>query len=220
MDAGLDSMGMAEVASSIVSAVGVQLPSTVAFDYPSVAAISEFIYAELFPISTSTSQSASAVFGGATALTVQPASVVGSDRRTAIVGVGMRIPCTVSDCQALWELIVTGGDAITKVPLERWDVDLHTATGLVHRRRDAETEAYSRHGSFVEGLDLFDNAFFGVSAADAAEMDPQQRILVQVCAEALHLGGLDKPGMRNSNTAVIVGIWCVYRAVLSHRTPL
>jgi acyl transferase domain-containing protein len=160
------------------------------------------------------------VFGGATALSAQPATLgSGAERRTAIVGMGMRLPKTVSDCQALWEMVVTGGDAITKVPLERWDVDLHTASGLVHRRRDAETEHYSRHGSFVEGLDMFDNAFFGVTASDAAEMDPQQRVLIQVCAEAMYLGGMEKASMRNSNTAVIIGIWCAHVLCPLVRTP-
>ena len=206
MDAGLDSLGMAEISSSVVAAVGVQLPSTVAFDYPSVAAISQFIHGELFPSKSGARLQAASVFGAATTLSVQSAHTSGGDRRTAVIGMGMRMPRTVSDCQALWQMVATGGDAIMKVPMDRWDVDLHTASGLVHRRRDPETESYSRHGSFVEGIDLFDNGFFAVSAADAAEMDPQQRVLVQVCAEALYLGGLERPEMRNSNTAVIIGI--------------
>jgi acyl carrier protein len=221
MDAGLDSLGMAEASSAIASAVGVQLPATLSFDYPTLGAISLYIHDELFHGASSSSRhSAAAVFGGATALSAQPATLgSGAERRTAIVGMGMRLPKTVSDCQALWEMVVTGGDAITKVPLERWDVDLHTASGLVHRRRDAETEHYSRHGSFVEGLDMFDNAFFGVTASDAAEMDPQQRVLIQVCAEAMYLGGMEKASMRNSNTAVIIGIWCAHVLCPLVRTP-
>jgi len=45
-------------------------------------------------------------------------------------------------------MISSGGDAMTVVPIDRWDIDLNTSgVGLHrHRRRDPATEAYSRHG--------------------------------------------------------------------------
>jgi len=202
MDAGLDSLAMTEVASAISNSVGVQLPQTIAFDYPSIAAISSFIVSQQNPAGAQ--GAGEPQFGSAGYL--PPLAVQGEDRRTAVVGMGMRLPRTITDNQALWEMLVTGGDAITRVPADRWDIDLTTSAGVVGRRRDPEHESYSRHGSFVEGIELFDNAFFSVSAKDAAEIDPQQRVLVQVCAEALHLSGLDRRSMRNSNTACIIGI--------------
>lgn len=69
---------------------------------------------------------------------------------------------------------------LPQVPIDRWDVDLATASGIVKRRRDPMNEKYSRHGSFVRDFDLFDNRFFAVSEKDAAEIDPQQRVLIQV----------------------------------------
>ena len=208
MDAGLDSLGMAEVGSLIQTNLGVELPSTLAFDYPTVSAMSHFVSHQLFPDSGG-GAGTRPLFGCAGSVVVPSVShpgLSGGDRRTAVVGMGLRLPRTMFDMQALAEMLFMGGDAITKVPADRWDIDLNTASGLVQRRRDPQTESYSRHGTFVQGIDLFDNAYFSVSAADAAEMDPQQRVLLQACAEALHLGGMDRKGMRNSNTAAIVGI--------------
>lgn len=93
-----------------------------------------------------------------------------------------------------------------QVPLDRWDIDLATASGVVKRRRDPVSEKYSRHGSFVRDFDLFDNAFFSVPEKEASEIDPQQRVLIQVCAEALFNSGLAARGWQSTNTAVYVGI--------------
>jgi acyl carrier protein len=47
MDAGLDSLGMVEMGQRIVSTVGIELPSTVAFDYPSVTDMVAYITTRL-----------------------------------------------------------------------------------------------------------------------------------------------------------------------------
>ena len=43
MEAGLDSLGAVELRTALGSALGQELPATVTFDYPSVAALSRFL---------------------------------------------------------------------------------------------------------------------------------------------------------------------------------
>jgi hypothetical protein len=57
-------------------------------------------------------------------------------------------------------------------PVEDWDV----LAGCPGDSRDGV-----RFGAFVQGAALFDAAAFGLSSAEAAAMDPQQRMLLQVC---------------------------------------
>ena len=60
-------------------------------------------------------------------------------------------------------------DAISEVPLDRWDVE---STG--------EAIVGGRFGGFVSQWAEFDAAVFGISTAEAAYLDPAQRILLEV----------------------------------------
>ena len=107
---------------------------------------------------------------------------------------------------------------MTVVPADRWDIDTNTSSLGLHRRRDPDTEQYSRHGSFVGDIDVFDCGFFGFDATEAALIDPQQRMILKVGVDAIHGGGLSAKAARGTNTAVYVGI-CNndYDAVLRDR---
>src|ERR1041384_7578159 len=41
----------------------------------------------------------------------------------AIVGLGCRFPGGVIDAESYWQLLAAGGDAISEIPHDRWDVD-------------------------------------------------------------------------------------------------
>ena len=47
MDSGLDSIGAVEVRNAVASKFGIDLPATVTFDYPSVAALAGFVASRL-----------------------------------------------------------------------------------------------------------------------------------------------------------------------------
>jgi acyl transferase domain-containing protein len=40
-------------------------------------------------------------------------------------------------------------------------------------------------GGFVSGLEGFDNTHFRISASEAKQMDPQQRVVLEVCLFAV-----------------------------------
>src|SRR5450432_2114521 len=97
----------------------------------------------------------------------------------AIVGMGCRFPGAPNP-HAFWQLICNGIDAITEVPADRYDID-----AVYDPRPATPGKVMSRKGGFLEQVDRFDAAFFGLSPREASRMDPQHRLLLEVAWEAM-----------------------------------
>ncbi|MFI5649556.1 guadinomine polyketide synthase module 3 GdnG, partial [Kitasatospora sp. NPDC051705] len=118
----------------------------------------------------------------------------------AIIGMSCRFP-SAGGPEAFWELLRGGVDAITEVPADRWDME-----SLYDPDPAAPGKLYSRHGGFVADVDRFDPLFFGISPKEAARLDPQHRLLLEVAWEAVEDAGYAPRSLRNSRTGVFVGI--------------
>ena len=79
-----------------------------------------------------------------------------------------------------------------------------------YRSRDVrnakELDKTTSRGYFVPNISDFDNMFFGISPKEAETMDPQQRISLEVCWEALESAGIPPQSLAGSNTAVYMGV--------------
>lgn len=113
----------------------------------------------------------------------------------AVVGIGCRFPGARGPAE-YWDLLRSGTDAVRTVPEGRWDPD----------DVPADLPPYARLGGFVEGIDGFDPAFFGISQHEADRMDPQQRMLLEVAWEALEDAEIVPSSVRGGPVGVFVGI--------------
>ncbi len=103
----------------------------------------------------------------------------------AIIGMGCRFPGDANSPAAYWQMLVDGMDAISEVPPERWDAD---SVYDPDPKRPGKT--VSRWGGFIDAVDQFDAAFFGIAPREANRMDPQQRLFLETAYEALEDSGL------------------------------
>ncbi|WP_411144603.1 type I polyketide synthase, partial [Streptomyces sp. x-80] len=143
-----------------------------------------------------------------------------SDAADAIAVVGMSCRFSQASTPAeLWTLLSEGRDTIGEVPPDRWD-----AAAFHDADRAAAGRMNSRWGSFLENVDHFDPAFFHLSPREAAMMDPQQRLMLELGWEALEDARVRPDVLRGRRVGVFVGsIWddftrLVYRDAVAEST--
>jgi len=119
----------------------------------------------------------------------------------AIIGMGCRFPRSCDNPDAFWNLLRSGIDAITEIPLDRWDADAY-----YDPEPAVPGKMNTRWGGFLRSIDEFDANFFRISPREANSMDPQQRLVLEVSWEALEDAGQSADDLIGSETGVFLGI--------------
>ena len=188
-DLGIDSLMALELRNRLNRALAgaYAAPNTVVLDHPNIAALAHHVAAEL-------NRTEAAPAPADKARTVAPRGEDG----VAIVGMACRFP-GASDLAAFWSVLSNGRDAVTDGRLDpgAWD-------GLAGD--PAAPHAWSRVGGFVEGIDRFDAAFFGIAPLEAELMDPRQRLLLELSWHAVEDAGIDPRRLKGSRTGVWAGL--------------
>ncbi|MEV6446694.1 beta-ketoacyl synthase N-terminal-like domain-containing protein [Amycolatopsis sp. NPDC051716] len=122
----------------------------------------------------------------------EPDVPAATDRRrtdpVAVVGLGCRFPGADGPGE-FWDLLRGGRDAVRTAPPGRWSA-----------------EAAPVLGGFLDDVAGFDAEHFGITPREAATMDPQQRMLLEVTWAALEHAGIAPASLRGSRTGVFTGI--------------
>jgi phthiocerol/phenolphthiocerol synthesis type-I polyketide synthase C len=117
----------------------------------------------------------------------------------AIVGWSGRFPGanSISD---LWSLLLEGRCAVSQVPTDRFSLQR-----FGHPRRQERGKSYTFAAGVLDDIWGFDPSVFGISPREAEQMDPQQRILLQLTWEALEDAGIPPTSIAGAEVGVFVG---------------
>ncbi|MFC6015938.1 SDR family oxidoreductase [Plantactinospora solaniradicis] len=121
----------------------------------------------------------------------------------AIVGMSCVFPGS-PDLASFWQTILSGRDAITEVPAQRWPVDTYYASEV--EPGQAGRISVSKWGGFIAPVP-FDAIGYGIPPAALASIDPTQLLALEAAHRALVDAGYryDGPGIDHSRTGVVFG---------------
>ncbi|MEU4209592.1 SDR family NAD(P)-dependent oxidoreductase [Streptomyces sp. NPDC026206] len=133
-------------------------------------------------------------------MTREPAAL--GDHDVAIVGAACRLPGDIESIEGLWSALDQERDLVTEVPADRFD-----ASRFVDTRQRRNLRSYTAAGGFLGDIAGFDTGYFtGTSPREAARIDPQHRLLLEMAVEALDDAGIDARATAGSDTAVFIGL--------------
>ncbi|GBG40878.1 polyketide synthase [Mycobacterium montefiorense] len=117
----------------------------------------------------------------------------------AIVGLATRLPGDMNSPDETWQALMEGRDAITDLPEGRW-------SEFLEEPRLAERVAAARtRGGYLKDIKGFDSEFFAVAKTEADNIDPQQRLALEMTWEALEHARIPASSLRGEAVGVYVG---------------
>ncbi|MCZ9291172.1 polyketide synthase Pks13 [Corynebacterium lehmanniae] len=177
---GLASRDAVILSGELEKKLGRRVDPTVAYQYPTIAALAQALLAQRQAAPEVERREAT------------------SSHDIAIVGSAGRFPGAKNNDE-FWQMLIDGRSATGPLPPLRWDEYLGDP---VVRTKMAEENT---DGGYMDGIASFDHEFFGISPLEAQNMDPQQRIMLEVAWEALEDAGLAPSELRGEPVGVFVG---------------
>src|SRR6202007_3117892 len=118
----------------------------------------------------------------------------------AIVGLSTRFPGDMNTPDETWQALLEGRDAITDLPEGRW-------SEFLAEPRLAERVANGRtRGGYLKDIKGFDSEFFAVAQTEADNIDPQQRMAMELTWEALEHARIPPSSLRGRAVGMYVGV--------------
>jgi len=186
IELGMASRDAVAMASDIEDYTGVVVTATMAFRHPTIESLATVIVeGEPEPEFDSDEDWSRTVDEGRTNI--------------AIIGVGTRFPGDMNTPDEMWQALLEGRDAITDLPEGRWS-EFTSEPRIAERVNKARTR-----GGYLSDIKGFDAEFFALSKMEADNIDPQQRMALELTWEALEHARIPASSLRGDSVGVFIG---------------
>ena len=189
---GMDSNMATRIVSKLNARFALDLPMSACHDYVDLATLTRAIFEKL----TASSISQSVSFTG-----VHPSYDDNSD--VVIVGQAFRLPGKVNTAGDFWEALVLKKQVLEPMGNDRWD---HAS--FYHPPTNPPSKPPPGKINFTQmgriEVASYDNAFFGISPAEAYFVTPGARVAMEVAVEALEDANVPLSAIKGSNMGVFV----------------
>ncbi len=183
---GLSSRDAVVLSGELENLLGKRIDATVAYEYPTIAQLAQHLI----------NQPADAA---PTSAVPEPAGGIGKQGHDiAVVGMAGRFP-GANTLAEFWSMLLENRTGTGQPPEERW------AEYAADPVLSAKLEELNLAGGYIEDIASFDPEFFGLSPLEATNMDPQQRLVLELAWEALEHAGLPANQLRGTATGVYLG---------------
>ena len=187
---GLSSRDVVVLSGELERLLDIKLDPTVAYQYPTVEALAHGLLA---PTATGVRRLSTS----GPAFPAQRTAGLGSGD-IAIVGRAGRFP-GAQNVDEFWDLLVSGQSVTGPLPEGRW-TEYSQDPVMSAKMREQNIQ-----GGYLDDIRTFDNEFFGLSPLEAENMDPQQRIMLELAWEALEDAHIPANQLRGESVGVFVG---------------
>lgn len=186
IELGMASRDAVAMASDIEDYTGVVVTATMAFRHPTIESLATVIVeGEPEPEFTGDEDWSRTVDEGRTNI--------------AIIGIGTRFPGDLNTPDEMWHALLEGRDAISDLPEGRWS-EFTSEPRIAERVKKARTR-----GGYLSDIKGFDAEFFALSKMEADNVDPQQRMALELTWEALEHARIPASSLRGENVGVFIG---------------
>ena len=190
-DLGGNSLSAVRMVSLFQHRFGREIPLAKVFQYPTIAKLSRFMKER-----ETTSDFFADIENRSRDQRSSPDRTDTARNAVAIMGMVGRFP-GAANLDQLWHNLCHSIESISFFKPDELGPGIEE-----HLRYDSD---YVRARGLIEGADLFDAAFFGISPLEAKVMDPQQRVFLELAQQALEEAGYD-PQRYKGRIGVFAGI--------------
>ncbi|MET0335359.1 MAG: SDR family NAD(P)-dependent oxidoreductase [Rhizobacter sp.] len=211
-DVGLDSIGLAQLASRLGVLYGVELSPAIFFSHATLEQLQAYLLKAHGPLLQAFYDEEAPAQKEPSALMVEeedPEALPAFDERQepnqaadeaiAIIGLSGRFP-GARNIDEFWQVLSQGEDRITEIPAERFDWRPY------HGDAKHPGKTPGKWLAALDDVDEFDPLFFEISPLEAQQTDPRQRLLLQEAWRALEDAGYGRSQLKRERVGMFVGV--------------